>query len=419
MRSLQGRLCIISLAFIMVLSAIPQGTLASPQYVPMPPGDFVLYKSDHFDIYYDSTRIADVSDVAIDANAAYDTVTDFLGPFDYRARIIIAANHQQYGNILYNYLSNENVSENNVGSGWGEGERGTIVIESPEQLENFETVLAHEFTHIVMRTKLIDNKYNMPEWFSEGLAIYVSGDLSAASRVLVEDACRNNKLMSVSQMEDIHVRSTDPSTSVSDVTMAYAQSGMLMEYIAGKYGEESIKLIMQDFGPTGDLDKAFRGRIGYTPEDVNADWKVTLKGELSVRDGNVLSQRVQGYVHGSDGKPVANETIAFTCMRNESSVLGRAYTAMTNSSGYYQLNLTYGPFKVHLDKEGYRPIDDSITLQKSEVRVYNVTMSPVEVATQNLLAGPALDNGLIYILLGVVNVMAVLLIAFVFMRARK
>lgn len=419
MRSLQGRLCIISLAFIMVLSAIPQGTLASPQYVPMPPGDFVLYKSDHYDIYYDSTRIADVSDVAIDANAAYDTVTDFLGPFDYRARIIIAANHQQYGNILYNYLSNENVSENNVGSGWGEGERGTIVIESPEQLENFETVLAHEFTHIVMRTKLIDNKYNMPEWFSEGLAIYVSGDLSAASRVLVEDACRNNKLMSVSQMEDIHVRSTDPSTSVSDVTMAYAQSGMLMEYIAGKYGEESIKLIMQDFGPTGDLDKAFRGRIGYTPEDVNADWKVTLKGELSVRDGNVLSQRVQGYVHGSDGKPVANETIAFTCMRNESSVLGRAYTAMTNSSGYYQLNLTYGPFKVHLDKEGYRPIDDSITLQKSEVRVYNVTMSPVEVATQNLLAGPALDNGLIYILLGVVNVMAVLLIAFVFMRARK
>lgn len=419
MRSLQGRLCIISLAFIMVLSAIPQGTLASPQYVPMPPGDFVLYKSDHFDIYYDSTRIADVSDVAIDANAAYDTVTAFLGPFDYRARIIIAANHQQYGNILYNYLSNENVSENNVGSGWGEGERGTIVIESPEQLENFETVLAHEFTHIVMRTKLIDNKYNMPEWFSEGLAIYVSGDLSAASRALVEDACRNNKLMSVSQMEDIHVRSTDPSTSVSDVTMAYAQSGMLMEYIADKYGEESIKLIMQDFGPTGDLDKAFRGRIGYTPEDVNADWKVTLKGELSVRDGNVLSQRVQGYVHGSDGKPVANETIAFTCMRNESSVLGRAYTAMTNSSGYYQLNLTYGPFKVHLDKEGYQPIDDSITLQKSEVRVYNVTMSPVEVATQNLLAGPALDNGLIYILLGVVNVMAVLLIAFVFMRARK
>jgi hypothetical protein len=385
----------------------------------MPPGDFVLYKSDHFDIYYDSTRIADVSDVAIDANAAYDTVTAFLGPFDYRARIIIAANHQQYGNILYNYLSNENVSENNVGSGWGEGERGTIVIESPEQLENFETVLAHEFTHIVMRTKLIDNKYNMPEWFSEGLAIYVSGDLSAASRALVEDACRNNKLMSVSQMENIHVRSTDPSTSVSDVTMAYAQSGMLMEYIAGKYGEESIKLIMQDFGPTGDLDKAFRGRIGYTPEDVNADWKVTLKGELSVRDGNVLSQRVQGYVHGSDGKPVANETIAFTCMRNESSVLGRAYTAMTNSSGYYQLNLTYGPFKVHLDKEGYQPIDDSITLQKSEVRVYNVTISPVEVATQNLLAGPALDNGLIYILLGVVNVMAVLLIAFVFMRARK
>lgn len=131
-----------------------------------------------------------------------------------------------------------------MASGWGDGERGTIVIETPDQLPNFKTVLTHELSHIAMRTRLIDNKYSIPEWFSEGLAIYVSGDLSSTARAAVEDSCRNSKLMTVAQMEAIHERSTDPSTNVNEVSMAYAQSGMLIEYIATKYGNDSIKLIM-------------------------------------------------------------------------------------------------------------------------------------------------------------------------------
>lgn len=424
MRSVPGRICGISLALIIALSAlfpmVGSGTLSSPDYVPMPPGDFILYRSDHFDIYYDSARIADISAAIVDAEEAYVTVTDFFGPYDYRVRVILAANHQQYTNILYNYLSDYNLSESNVASGWGDGERGTIVIEAPDELPNFKTVLAHEFSHIAMRTRLIDNKYSIPEWFSEGLAIYVSGDLSSTARAAVEDSCRNSKLMTVAQMEGIHERSTDPATNVNEVSMAYAQSGMLMEHIAKKYSDDTIKLIMQDFAPTGDLDRAFMKRIGYTPEDINADWKMSLKGELSVKDGLVLSQRIYGYVLDSSGKPVANETIAFTSMRNDSLVFGKTYMTVTSDDGYYQLNLTYGPFKIHLDKPGYDDVDDNITLQKSEARLYNVTLGKSELAGQNMMASPEIiDDQAIYIVLGILNAAAVLLIIFVFWRARK
>src|SRR5512147_1613132 len=161
MRSLPSGLCIISLTIFILVSASVPGTTASSQYTPMPPGDFELYRSDHFDIYYDSTRITDLSTVIVAANNAYANVTAFYGDFEYRNRIILAASHSQYTSILYNYLTNDNITDDNVADSWGDAESGTIVIESPEQLSNFEAVLTHQFSHIAMRTELISNKYDM------------------------------------------------------------------------------------------------------------------------------------------------------------------------------------------------------------------------------------------------------------------
>ncbi len=420
MRSLPSRPGIIALTIFILVSASVPGTLASSQYTPMPPGDFELYRSDHFDVYYDSTRITDLSAVISAANNAYDNVTAFFGDFEYRNRIILAASHSQYNSILYNYLTNENVSDDDVAGSWGDAESGTIVIESPEQLPNFEAVLTHQFAHIAMRTELISNKYDMPLWFSEGLAIYISGDISDAGKSMVEDACREGKMMTVSQVETV-LSGTGDSASKSEADMAYAQSGMLMRYIIDKYGEDNVRYIMQDYATTGDLEKAFMKRLGYSPEGINADWQVNLKGELSARDGAVTTERVYGYVKDASGLPLGNETVVFTCMRNDSAVLGKPYTAKTNTSGYYSVNLTYGLFTVFMDHEGYMPVNTTLTLDKGQLRYYNIVLTKSEPSTtQNVLAGSGLaDDSVVYAALGAVNVLAVLLIVFVFWRARK
>jgi hypothetical protein len=421
MRSVTGRLFSVTLAFIIALSAllpmVGAGTLATPQYVPRAPGDFMLDTSDpHFNIYYDSTRITDIGDAIIAANTAYDTVTAFFGPHGYNTMVILAANHQQYMDIL----NAQNLPESDVASDWGDKDSSTIVIESPDQLNNFTTVLTHQLSHIVMRTKLIDNKYNVPEWFSEGLAIYVSGELTDSSRSKVTDAAVDNKFMTVDQTEEILEHTDDGSRTANEVSMAYAQSGMLVEYIAQKYGNDTIKFIMQDYATSGDLVKAFMGRIGYSPNDLNADMKVSLKEARDQEIRSATAQRVSGYVTEAGGKPIANETIAFTCLRNDTTVFGKSYTAMTNASGFYQLNLTYGPFDVHIARDGFITIDNNITLQKSESRAYNVTMLPVQLAANTMTAGPdAIDDNVLYIALGVVNLAALALLGFVFLRTKK
>ncbi len=420
MRSVPYRLYSIFIALIVALTvfipAVGAGAPSSTDYVPMPPGDFILYRSDHFDIYYDPALIIDVSGVVVSSEAAYDTVTGFFGAFGYRARVILAADHQQYTRILYSY-SDYSLPGSNVSSSWGDGERSTIVIEAPGQIQGFDAKMAHELSHAVMRTKLADNKYSMPGWFSEGLAIYVSGDRSGNSIGAAEDACRNNKAMTVAQMEAALQR---PEGQAGEEETARAQSGMLMGFIAMKYGNDSIKLIMQDFASSGDLDGAFSERIGYTPEDINAGWKAALKGQLSVRDGQALS-RVYGYAMDLSGKPIANVTIIFTCMRNDSAVFNKSYITTTNNSGYYYLDLPYGQFSVHAGGQGYPGVDDNITLQKNETRAYNVTLSREgSLPAQDALASPqAGGDRATYIVLGVLNAVALLAIALVFWRTKK
>jgi len=203
--------------------------------------------------------------------------------------------------------------------------------------------------------------------------------------------------------------------------MAYAQSGMLMQHIIDKYGEDNVRYIMQDYATTGDLEKAFMKRLGYSPEGLNADWQVNLKGELSARDGAVTVEQVYGYVKDASGLPLDNETVVFTCMRNDPAVLNKPYTARTNTSGYYSVNLTYGPFTVYTDHDGYLPVNTTLTLDKGQLRYYNIILTKAEApATQNMLTAPiAADDTIVYAALAVVNALAVLLVVFVFWRARK
>lgn len=128
---------------------------------------------------------------------------------------------------------------------------------------------------------------------------------------------------------------------------------------------------------------------------------------------------------------MGNQTLIFTCLRNDTAVYDRDYVAMTDAAGYYHINVTYGPYNAHVERQGYQTLDDdSLVLQQGANYSYNVSLRPVVVSptaganlTQAVVATPgsqaSSDNTMIYVVLGIVNVLALLLIAFVIIRARK
>jgi hypothetical protein len=425
MKTAMGRMVSLSIAFIVVASALiplmSSGALASSQsYVIRPPADFTLDNlynygngSTGLDIYYDPTKLSDDGDVKIYADKAFDTVTSFYGQYNYRITLILAADHDQYVSLLNpDPTETQNVSADEVASNYGYGVNGTIVIEVPGLVPNFEAVLTQQISDIVMRTELIGNKYNVPDWFSVGLSNYLTGNISNSSQISINALASQGKLMTIDQMESTLENSNDP----NDLSVADAQASMLMEYIGTYYGNSTINRVLTDFGPTGDMDKSFQSVTGVTPDEINTQWQDSLNVSLNNLKSQAIAQRIDGYVLDPDGNPVSNQSISFI-----PSSGGQPLLATTDGSGFYLLNLSSGTFTAHLSEPGYATINDVVTLNNSQVLEYNFTLAdPTPVPSTVLPANSGnTDNGTIYVALAAVNAIALVLIAFVFWRTRK
>jgi hypothetical protein len=408
-------------ALIILIMLLPWQAVAAGEtvsgYVPVVPDGFATQWDPNVDIYYSSGGARDVAEVATDSSLAYATVSRFFGESPDRVKVIIGSSQQEYENIM----GVGKLPDYSMGAGWGDGDIGTIVIKSPELVPNFQTVLTHELTHIATRDYIFGYKYALPDWLSEGLAVYVSSDLPQDKRRMINDQCREGKLMSIDSLNNVLRSSTAADASINQVGSAYTQSGLLVEYIGSKYGNQTLLRILDAFGPSGDLNSAFMMVIGKTPQQVDDEWQSGLKGELDRVDGKILEQTVDGYIINQHGAPMPNETVSFTALRNDSIVQGTVYKAMTNDSGYYALNVTYGPLSVISDKAEYEGFNQTITLGRKDTKFLNVTLNGTALELRLAAEAKAEQDrrNTMYVILAAFNVIAIAAGAIVVMRMRK
>jgi len=118
---------------------------------------------------------------------------------------------------------------------------------------NWEAVLWHEFCHVVT-LQLTKNK--MPRWLSEGISVYEELQANPAwgqtmnpryrEMVLGEDLTPVSELSSafLSPRSDLHLQ------------FAYYESALVVEYLVGKYGFESLSAILRDLAGGADINDA-------------------------------------------------------------------------------------------------------------------------------------------------------------------
>ena len=153
-------------------------------------------------------------------------------------------------------------------------------------LTNWESVLWHEFCHVVTLQK---TKNKMPRWLSEGISVYEerladrswgqSMDLANRKMILSEE-----DLTPVSELSDAFLRVKSP----AHLQFAYFESSMVVEYIVEKYGMPALVKVLEDLSigtpindalrrhvaPVGFLDKKFAeyARSKANQYAANANW---------------------------------------------------------------------------------------------------------------------------------------------------
>jgi cytochrome c-type biogenesis protein CcmH/NrfG len=133
---------------------------------------------------------------------------------------------------------------------------------------NWQAVLWHEFCHVVTLT-LTKNK--MPRWLSEGISVYEELQANPTwgqamtpqyrEMVLGKDLAPVGKLSAafLAPKSDRHLQ------------FAYYQSALVVEFLAGRFGLESLKKILRDLGDGLEINQAI-ARHTAPLEKIEADF---------------------------------------------------------------------------------------------------------------------------------------------------
>jgi tetratricopeptide (TPR) repeat protein len=163
--------------------------------------------------------------------------------------------------------------------------------------------MAHVFT-------LEATNHLVPRWFSEGVSVYEewsTGPLPGRHIPLpVFAAIKEDKFLPIAELDRGFIRPTYE----AQVIVSYMQAGLICEYIAGRFGQEALERMLEEFRNGKDTAQAIQGALGISPGQFDESFAGYVDSQL----GAVVAQlepwqqkqgEVQEAVQGADWKAAA------------------------------------------------------------------------------------------------------------------
>ncbi len=232
--------------------------------------DWHLLKTEHFDIYY----YPEMQDLA-ERGA-------FLAEESYK-HLEQQFNHNVQNRIpLIFYSSHLHFQQTNVTPGFipeGVGGffeflKGRVVIPYNGSMWDFRHVIRHELVHVFMHSKinrvLLDHRIAQdrlpPLWFVEGLAEYWSIEWDPQAEMVMRDAVVSNYLVALDDIDRI-----------SGSFLMYKEGQSVLKFVAERYGDEKILLMMENFWKSSTFEDVFKMTIGKKYTEFDEVWTYAMK----------------------------------------------------------------------------------------------------------------------------------------------
>ncbi len=262
--------------------------------------DWQVLKTTHFDIYY-YPEMRDIAEKG--AHFAEESFKYLETKFNYsvtrRIPLIFYSTHMHF--------QQTNVTPGFIPEGVGgffEFMKGRVVVPGNGDIKQFRKVIRHELVHVFMHSKVynvlamhnqLDGAYP-PLWFTEGLAEFWSGGWDARGEMVLKDAVLNNYIVGLEQMYRI----------LGTFTM-YKVGQDVMIYIARKYGEDKILLLMENLWKYQRFEECFIDVLGMDYRQFDQKYLYDLKKRYypMLQDNDFIAQVSSTIVReGYNFKPV-------------------------------------------------------------------------------------------------------------------
>ena len=147
------------------------------------------------------------------------------------------------------------------------------IILIPVQSGNLEwakRTLAHEITHLLVREATFGPFGDIPTWLDEGLAQYAEGEMEEYHRQALDDAIKENTLLSVRSLGSSFPADPDRAS------LAYAQSLSLVSYLVDTYGWDKMRELIAVFKEGSTYDSAIREVYDFDTDGLEERWRTHI-----------------------------------------------------------------------------------------------------------------------------------------------
>ncbi len=241
--------------------------------------DWYYIQTNHFDIYFTEAGRKAAEFTSKSAEEALAQIEDDLDyQINNRVSLIVYNSHNDFQetNTADAYLSQ------GVG-GFTEPFKNRVVFPFEGSYSKFEHVIHHELVHAVIRDKIYGGTVQniiskgitlqLPHWYHEGMAEYLSSGWETNTDQFIRDAIINEYLPDISRLYGYY---------------GYRGGQAVMRYISETYGREKLGEILNKTQDHGSLDAGLKASIGLSLKELNERWKKDLKKtfwpEIAYRD---------------------------------------------------------------------------------------------------------------------------------------
>lgn len=132
-----------------------------------------------------------------------------------------------------------------------------------------DTVI-HELTHVLVGHFTFSCLGDVPQWLNEGLAVYSEGPLDSQFQTPLEDAIRQNRLLSIRSI------SGNFSEVADKADLSYAQSYSIVNFLIETYGQDKMTDLLISFRDGTTTDDALMKNYGFNIDGLEDQWRQSI-----------------------------------------------------------------------------------------------------------------------------------------------
>jgi hypothetical protein len=151
---------------------------------------------------------------------------------------------------------------------------------SQHELEWGRNAIVHELTHVLVGHLTFSCLGDVPTWLNEGLAVYSEGGLDAASQQQLDDAIRDDTLLTVRSL------SGGFSEVADKAYLSYSQSYSVAKFLIETYGQEKMTSLLVSLRDGLTTDEALMQTYGFNVEGLEDAWRAAIGAQTQPASPN-------------------------------------------------------------------------------------------------------------------------------------